>query len=149
MAKQVSFDDIIPGELKKKVIDFTTERYMEQQDARSLPSIKNRHEAYGVLAEASVSLASAASAVKSAVSDGLNALPASDAAFNEAADMAYAACISAAQAAVNMAVHAQNISLQWINRHSDEPMPLIDGAESEMSEIPDTDENMEENEDGE
>ena len=49
-----------------------------------------------------------------------------------------------------MAVHAQNISMQYLNRHAEEPLPLIDGVDDEpgMSEIPDTDEKTEGNKDG-
>ena len=138
MARQISFDDMIPDELKRKVVGFASEQFQRLADAEELPNIKNRHESYGLLAEAFVSVKGAAASVKSAVDDALNALPASDDAFREAADISYSACISTAQAAINMAVQAQNISLQYLHRHREQPLHLLEGLEGdeEMDEIP-------------
>lgn len=150
MARQISFDDIIPSEFKQRVVGFVSEQFKLREDASDLPRIKNNHEAYGVLAEAFVLVQGSIGAVKSAVGDALSALPASGEAFNEASDIAYSACVSAAQAAINMAIHAQNICLQFIERRRDEPLPLLEGLDGEeLQAIPEDDENDNETEDNE
>ena len=151
MSRQVAFDDIIPSELKKKAIGFITDQYTDKQNDDDLPYIKNRHEGYGIMAETFVTVKNAADLIKSGVNDALTALPASDIAFREAIENIYGACVSLTQAAVNMAVHAQNITMQYMARTVDEGGPLLNEIETgqpDGEEIPDfSNSEMEVNED--
>ena len=140
MARQISFDDILPDDYKRRVLHFADEEYLQARDEdESLPTVKNRHEAYGILAEAMVLLKGMMSLVDSAVKDSLASLPGTSEGFYEAVDMGYNGLIAVAQAAIHMAVQAQNISLTRVRAAVDVPGLLadVDGDFEALPEVPD------------
>lgn len=101
-----------PDGFSSDVLNFIDAQHRNARENMELPTVRNKHEAYGIMAEKAVIVASGASGVNKALKDALNALPNSSEGFVSACEMAYNACIDTAMAAVDMAVAMQNVVAQ-------------------------------------
>lgn len=110
MSKKNEF--LYPAGFSDAALRFIDEQYLSFRNIGELPSVRNKHEAYGIMAEKSVIVASGASSVKRALSDALSALPDSNEGFVSTCEMAYNSCIETAMAAIDMAVAMQNVVAQ-------------------------------------
>lgn len=132
MSKQITFDDVVPSEIAEKVRTFMNDQYYKARDGGDLPTIKNRHEAYGILAECVTALMGATTTVKKALADALGSISASADAFNEAVDTCYSGCLASAQMATNCAISAMNIAMQYANAGAPlDDIPLMQTADEE------------------
>lgn len=111
MAKP-KFEEMIPEDMKHDVRNFADRIYVSRQTEDLLPDIRTRHEAFGYLAECFSGINAATAALKTVMNDALKMLSSRNTDFAAVSDAGYAAALDAAMAAVNMAVHAQNIALQ-------------------------------------
>lgn len=108
MAKKYAEVQYADG-FSESVIAFIGNEFNASKGDMLLPTIKNNHEAYGIMAEKVVTVAGAASFVNTAVKDALTSLPNSEEGFIAACEMAYDGCLNVAKAAVDMAINMQNI----------------------------------------
>ena len=110
MSKKNEF--LYPAGFSDDALRFIDEQFQSFRASGELPTVRNKHEAYGIMAEKSVIVASGASSVKRALSDALSALPDSNEGFVSTCEMAYNSCIDTAMAAIDMAVAMQNVVTQ-------------------------------------
>ena len=130
MARQMSFEEMLPDGFKKGVRSFSDGEFLKRRHDFTLPGIRNRHEAYGYLTECFVGLNGAVAAIKTAMNDATKLLPTpDDSPFVDTVQVAYSAALDAAIAAINMAVQAQNITEQLVSRFpSADPTPMEEMA---------------------
>lgn len=134
MPKQLEMNDFIPSKIKDSTRGFIEMFYQEGAEGSALADCRNRHEGYGLLAEAHVALCGAMDSVKAGMKDCLKTLSGEDAAFMSAADATYSALVDLAIAAVQMGVQNMNVIRQMMDRIQRTPLPLEEFAEGVPSE---------------
>ena len=111
MAKP-KYEEMIPEDMKHDVRNFADRIYISRQIESLLPDIRTRHEAYGYLSECFAGLNGATATLKTVMNDALKMLSSRNTDFAAVSEAGYTAALDAAMAALNMAVHAQNIDFQ-------------------------------------
>lgn len=109
MPKQMDMNDLVLNELKAAVRRFVDEQYTRQAEMSALHVVRNRHEGYGLLAEAYLGVKGAVDSVKAAMGDCLKTLAGLDGVFQDAASDAFNALLDTCIAATNMGVQALNV----------------------------------------
>ena len=109
MAKQMDMNDLIPSEIKDATRRFIDTQYNGQSAEDELPLVRNRHEGYGLLAEAYLGVVGGMDNVKAAMRDCLKALSGTDGNFQDAASNAFNSLLDTCIAAVNMGVQTLNV----------------------------------------
>ena len=142
MSKQIDMNDLIPCEIKDSTRRFIDTNYQQQSSMDGLPPVRNRHEGYGLLAEAYQSVSGAMDSVKAAMRDCLRSLPGTDANFQDAASNAFNSLLDTCIAAVGMGVQALNVIYNIEGIRAAEPTPLEELAQAEEPEddVPDVEE---------
>lgn len=143
MATQISIDDCMPDSFLNRTRSYIDAEYTKMRDDGDLPSVKNNYEAYGQMAERLVSLAGNMKLVKSGVEDALKLIASEPATFQQSICDTYSAAINVAISAVFMAIMAQNVSMQSLERRrvvnlDDDGQLMLDGIEGD--ELPDDEE---------
>lgn len=140
MSKQIDINDIIPSEIKTDTRRFIDSQYSAQDAVDALPLVRNRHEGYGLLAEAYQGVNSAMTSVKAAMADCLRALSGGDGIFQDAASNAFNSLLDTCIAAVGMGVQALNViyRIEGI-RANQPPTPLEELAAEEAPPTEDAD----------
>jgi hypothetical protein len=108
MAKHIA-EIQYPDGFSESVTSFIGSEFAKSKADLLLPSIKNNHEAYGIMAEKVMTVTGSASFVNASVKDALTSLPNSAEGFISACEMAYDGCLNVAKAAIDMAIAMQNI----------------------------------------
>ena len=125
MSRQMSFEEMLPEGFKKAVRSFSDGEFVKRREAYALPSIRNRHEAYGYMAECQVGLTAATKAVTAAMTDATKLLPSPDEGpFVDTVQAMYSAALDTAIAAVNLVVQAQNVTDQLLRNRPADPTPM-------------------------
>ena len=146
MSKQMDMLDMIPSEIKTETRRFIDAQYNGQVMENDLPMVRNRHEGYGLLAEAYLGVAGAVDSVKAAMRDCLKSLAGTDANFQDAASNAFNSLLDTCIAAVSMGVQALNViySIEGLRAAEAEiPTPLEELAAEpgeDADELPDVEE---------
>ena len=127
MSKQMDINDLIPDEIKDETRRFVDAQFNEQAAECALPMVRNRHEGYGLLAEAYMGVNGAMDGVKAAMRDCLKSLSGNDGNFQEAASNAFNSLLDTCVAAVNMGVQALNViySIDGLRRMNPTPMEAM------------------------
>ncbi len=143
MPNQINIDEIVPGDFLRRIQQFTESEYLIRIENKSHPTIKNPHEAYGILAEAYVALSGAMKSVKIAMDDSLKTISSPSDAFRDSSTNAYSGCLAVAQAAVYMAVSSENIGIQLLRLPEPTPIEeMIENLDPEDLQIPDQQDNL-------
>ena len=145
MSKQMDINDLIPDEIKDATRRFIDTQFQGQSAVDELPLVRNRHEGYGLLAEAYLGVNGAVDNVKAAMRDCLKALSGTDANFQDAASNAFNSLLDTCIAAVNMGVQTLNViyKIEDIRVSDVTPMEaMAEAAEAAMDEdeLPETEE---------
>ena len=124
MSKQMDINDMIPTEIMDETRRFVDAQFNAQTAENALPLARNRHEGYGLLAEAYLGVNGAMDNVKAAMRDCLKSLSGNDGNFQEAASNAFNSLLDTCVAAVNMGVQALNViySIDGLRRMNPTPM---------------------------
>ena len=124
MSKQMDINDLIPDEIKDDTRRFIDAQFNGQVAEAALPMVRNRHEGYGLLAEAYLGVNGAMDGVKAAMRDCLKALSGNDGNFQDAASNAFNSLLDTCIAAVHMGVQALNViySIDGLRRMNPTPM---------------------------
>lgn len=148
MPKQMDVNDLLPSEIKSSTRLFVDEQYKRQYDNYELPPVRNRHEGYGLLAEAYQNVKRADDNVKLAMSNCLRALAGTDGVFQEAASDAFNSLLDACIATVCMGVQTLNVIYKIQEIWAMNPTPMEEMAadaeeiaeEDELPDVPDPEE---------
>ena len=143
MSKQMDINDLIPDEIKDDTRRFIDAQFNGQVAENALPMVRNRHEGYGLLAEAYLGVNGAMDGVKAAMRDCLKALSGNDGNFQDAASNAFNSLLDTCIAAVHMGVQALNViySIEGLRRMSPTPMEELAAAPAEdADELPEVEE---------
>ena len=144
MAKQMDMNDLIPSEIKDATRRFIDTQYNGQSAEDALPLVRNRHEGYGLLAEAYLGVSGAMDNVKAAMRDCLKSLSGTDGNFQDAASNAFNSLLDTCIATVGMGVQALNVIYKISDIRASEatPMEEMAAAEAVMDEddLPETEE---------
>lgn len=109
MAKKHAAEIQYAEGFSESVISFIGGEFDKSKGDMLLPTIKNNHEAYGIMAEKVMQVTGSAAFVSSSVKDALTSLPNSEEGFIAACEMSYDGCLNVAKAAIDMAIAMQNI----------------------------------------
>jgi hypothetical protein len=121
----MSFEEMLPDGFKVSVRSFADGEFAKRREGLALPGIRNRHEAYGYMAECLVGLTAATKAVTAAMGDATKLLPSpDDGPFVDVVQVLYAAALDTAIAAVNLAVQTQNATDQLLSGRPAGPTPM-------------------------
>ena len=139
MAKQMDINDLIPDEIKDATRRFIDTQYQGQSAVDELPLVRNRHEGYGLLAEAYLGVSGAVDNVKAAMRDCLKALSGTDANFQDAASNAFNSLLDTCIAAVSMGVQTLNeiYKISDIRAANPTPMEEMAAPPEDEDELPD------------
>ena len=145
MSKQMDMNDLIPSEIKDATRRFIDTQYNGQSAEDELPQVRNRHEGYGLLAEAYIGVVGGMDNVKAAMRDCLKALSGTDGNFQDAASNAFNSLLDTCIAAVNMGVQTLNViyKIEDIRVSDVTPMEAMDEAAKaamDEDELPETEE---------
>lgn len=124
MSKQMDINDLIPSEIKDSTRRFIDGQYQGQSALDALPLVRNRHEGYGLLAEAYLGVSGAVEIVKAAMRDCLKALSGTDANFQDAASNAFNSLLDTCIAAVSMGVQTLNVIYKISDIRAANPTPM-------------------------
>jgi len=128
MAKQMDINDLIPDEIKDATRRFIDTQFQGQSAVDELPLVRNRHEGYGLLAEAYLGVNGAVDNVKAAMRDCLKALSGTDANFQDAASNAFNSLLDTCIAAVSMGVQTLNVIYKISDIRAANPTPMEEMA---------------------
>jgi len=138
VARQVNIESLLPDDVQREVRVFTDRLYRAFSDGGALPAVRNRHEAYGHIAQGFNTLSGAYKHVKGAVDDCERMLESGETGFVGMATTLYDEMLGLAKESVLFAAFAQSISydlterLQSIKTPLEELIPddagLLDGA---------------------
>ena len=142
MSKQMDINDLIPDEIKDATRRFIDTQFQGQSAVDELPLVRNRHEGYGLLAEAYLGVSGAVDNVKAAMRDCLKALSGTDANFQDAASNAFNSLLDTCIAAVSMGVQTLNVIYKISDIRAANPTPMEamaadDPAPDDEDELPD------------
>ena len=143
MSKQMDINDLIPSEIKDDTRRFVDTQFNRQVSENALPMVRNRHEGYGLLAEAYLGVNGAMDGVKAAMRDCLKSLSGDDGNFQDAASNAFNSLLDTCIATVHMGVQALNViySIDGLRRMSPTPMEELAAAPAEdADELPEVEE---------
>lgn len=145
MSKQIDMSDLIPCEIKDSTRRFIDTNYQQQSSMDELPPVRNRHEGYGLLAEAYQGVSGAVDNVKAAMRDCLRSLSGTDSNFQDAASNAFNSLLDTCIAAVSMGVQTLNVIYNIEGIRAAETTPLeelaAEAAEpEEEDDVPDVEE---------
>ena len=148
MSKQMDVNDLLPSEIKSSTRLFVDEQFARQRDDCVLPPVRNRHEGYGLLAEAYQTVKHADDSVKLSMNNCLRALAGTDGNFQEAAGDAFNALLDSCMATVCMGVQALNVIYKIQEIWAMNPTPMEEMAseadatseEDELPDVPEADE---------
>lgn len=124
MSKQMDINDLLPSEIKDSTRRFIDGQYQGQSALDELPLVRNRHEGYGLLAEAYLCVSGAVDNVKAAMRDCLKALSGTDANFQDAASNAFNSLLDTCIAAVSMGVQTLNVIYKISDIRAANPTPM-------------------------
>lgn len=144
MSKQIDINDLIPSEIKEQTRRFLDSQYQGQLSTDALPLVRNRHEGYGLLAEAYVGVNGSIDNIKAAMRDCLKALAGDDSSFQGAAENTFNALLDSAIAITGMTVQTLNVIYKIMEKRQNEPAPLVDMADGKVD--PETGDPVEEDE---
>lgn len=138
MSKQMDITDLMPSEIKEDTRRFVDAQFQGQSAADELPMVRNRHEGYGLLAEAYLAVNGAVDSVKAAMRDCLKALSGTDGNFQDAASNTFNSLLETCIAVVTMGVQALNViyNIDGIRAAAPTPMEAL-AAEMDADELPD------------
>lgn len=141
MSKQLDINDMIPSEIKDDTRRFIDTQYQGQSAEDALPLVRNRHEGYGLLAEAYLGVSGAVDNVKAAMRDCLKALSGTDGNFQDAASNTFNSLLDTCIAVVSMGVQALNViyNIDGIRAADPTPMEAL-AAGAEEDELPEVEE---------
>ena len=128
MSKQMDMNDLIPSEIKDATRRFIDTQFNQQSAEAALPLVRNRHEGYGLLAEAYQGVNGAMDGVKAAMRDCLRSLSGTDGNFQDAASNAFNSLLDTCIAAVSMGVQALNVIYNIEGIRAANPTPMEDLA---------------------
>lgn len=128
MSKQMDINDLIPDEIKDATRRFIDTQFQGQSAVDELPLVRNRHEGYGLLAEAYLGVSGAVDNVKAAMRDCLKALSGTDANFQDAASNAFNSLLDTCIAAVSMGVQTLNVIYKISDIRAANPTPMEEMA---------------------
>lgn len=133
MSKQMDINDLITDEIKDATRRFIDSQFQGQSADDAMPLVRNRHEGYGLLAEAYMGVNGAMDNVKAAMRDCLKALSGDDGNFQDAASNAFNSLLDTCIATVHMGVQALNViySIEGLRRMSPTPMEELAAAPAE------------------
>jgi len=139
VSKQMDINDLIPDEIKDATRRFIDTQFQGQSAVDELPLVRNRHEGYGLLAEAYLGVNGAVDNVKAAMRDCLKALSGTDANFQDAASNAFNSLLDTCIAAVSMGVQTLNViyKISDIRAANPTPMEEMAAAPEDEDELPD------------
>ena len=140
MSKQMDINDLIPDEIKDETRRFVDAQFNGQVAECTLPMVRNRHEGYGLLAEAYMGVNGAMDGVKAAMRDCLKALSGNDGNFQDAASNAFNSLLDTCIAAVNMGVQALNVIYSIDGLRRLDPTPMEELAAEMTEAVEDADE---------
>lgn len=139
MSKQMDINDLIPSEIKDDTRRFIDTQFQGQSAEDALPLVRNRHEGYGLLAEAYLGVNGAMDSVKAAMRDCLKSLSGTDGNFQDAASNAFNSLLDTCIATVNMGVQALNViyNIEGIRAADTTPMEeMANAGADEADELP-------------
>ncbi len=128
MAKQIDINDLIPNEIKDATRRFIDTQFQGQSAVDELPLVRNRHEGYGLLAEAYLGVSGAVELVRAAMRDCLKALSGTAANFEDAASNAFNSLLDTCIAAVSMGVQTLNVIYKISDIRAANPTPMEEMA---------------------
>ena len=139
MAKQMDINDLIPTEIKDATRRFIDTQFQGQSAVDELPLVRNRHEGYGLLAEAYLGVSGGVEIVKAAMRDCLKALSGTDANFQDAASNAFNSLLDTCIAVVSMGVQTLNViyKISDIRAANPTPMEEMAAAPEDEDDLPD------------
>lgn len=143
MSKQIDINDLLPSEIKDDTRRFIDTQYQGRVAMDELPPVRNRHEGYGLLAEAYLGVSGAVDNVKAAMRDCLKALSGTDGNFQDAASNTFNSLLDTCIAVVAMGVQALNVIYNIDGIRAADPTPMealaaeITDAVMEADELPD------------
>lgn len=139
MSKQIDINDLIPSEIKDQTRRFLDSQYQGQLSTDMLPLVRNRHEGYGLLAEAYVGVNGAVDNIKAAMRDCLKALAGDDSSFQGAAENTFNALLDSAIAITGMTVQTLNViyKISDIRAANPTPMEEMAAAPEDEDDLPD------------
>ena len=124
MSKQLDINDMIPSEIKDDTRRFIDTQFQGQSAEDALPLVRNRHEGYGLLAEAYLGVSGAVDNVKAAMRDCLKALSGTDGNFQDAASNTFNSLLDTCIAVVAMGVQALNVIYNIDGIRAADPTPM-------------------------
>lgn len=138
MSKQIDMNDLIPTEIKDATRRFIDVQFQGQSAVDELPLVRNRHEGYGLLAEAYLGVSGAMDNVKAAMRDCLKALSGTDGNFQDAASNAFNSLLDTCIATVSMGVQALNVIYKISDMRAAETTPMEEmAAAADEDDLPD------------
>ena len=137
--KQIDINDLIPSEIKDSTRRFIDSQFQQQSGLDALPLVRNRHEGYGLLAEAYQGVSVAVDNVKAAMRDCLRSLSGTDSNFQDAASNAFNSLLDTCIAAVGMGVQTLNViyNIESIRAAETTPLEELAQAEEPEDDVPD------------
>lgn len=124
VSKQVELEGIVPTDIKGTVRTFADGLYHGMNEEGRLPGVRNRHEAYGLIAEHMGALGRASKGVKGAIGSCEAMLSASDTSFAQIAGELYDEALGLVRDATMMSICAQNIIYELMANQP--PLPMED-----------------------
>lgn len=144
MAKQMDMNDLIPSEIKDSTRRFIDTQYQGQAAVDELPEVRNRHEGYGLLAEAYLGVNGCLDNVKAAMRDCLKALSGTDSNFQDASSNLFNSLLDTCISAVSMGVQALNVIYKISDIRAASPTPMEEMAQeagtADEDDLPDVEE---------
>ena len=122
--KQMDINDLIPSEIKDETRRFIDTQFQGQSAEDALPLARNRHEGYGLLADAYLGVNGGMDNLKAAMRDCLKSLSGTDGNFKDAASNAFNSLLDTCIAAVNMGVQALNVIYSIEGLRAENPTPM-------------------------
>ena len=124
MSKKMDIEELIPSEIKDGTRRFIDEHFQRQTSMGMLPLVRNRHEGYGLLAEAYMSVNGGMDNLKAAMRDCLKSLAGDDGNFQDAASNAFNSLLDTCIATVRMGVQALNVIYSIEGLRAENPTPM-------------------------
>ena len=140
MSKQMDINDLIPSEIKDGTRRFIDTQFQGQSAEDALPLVRNRHEGYGLLAEAYLGVNGAMDNVKAAMRDCLKSLSGTDGNFQDAASNTFNSLLDTCIAAVHMGVQTLNVIYNIEGIRQANPTPMEELAAEMTEAVEDADE---------
>lgn len=134
--RQTDINDLIQDAIKDEARRFVDIQYVNQREEDSLPLVRNRHEAYGLMMEFFQTAAGAMDSVKAAMEDCTRALTGTDMAFQEAAENTFNSLLDTCIAVTAMGVQTLNVIYKIAESIASNVTPMEQMVNTDTDELP-------------